>query len=106
MVNLFQGTEMTLLFETLGNVRKVLTDLNCMVNGEAARATLELSPQRKPMGKAKAMNIDAPSEAEGDKNKMRLSWEGKIQVSFFAEVGPEGMRAGCEVRRRRSGARG
>ena len=30
-------------------------------------------------------------EATGDKNKIWPSWE-KIQVSFFADVGPEGRR--------------
>ena len=41
------------------------------------------------MGKEQAVFINALSEAERDRNNMWLSLGGKIEVSFFAEVGPE-----------------
>ena len=50
---------MGMMNETLRNVNKVLTEKDLKVNGEKIRASLELSPQRKPAGKAQAMFFKA-----------------------------------------------
>ena len=63
----FHGTEMTVMIGTLRNVRQVLTDKNCKVNGDMARANLEVSPQRKPSGKAQPTFYKALSDARGDR---------------------------------------
>ena len=51
-------------------------------NGEMVRVTLDLSSQRKPLGKAQAVFCKALSEASGDKSEIWPVW-GKIEVSFF-----------------------
>ena len=70
MVNLWfvHGTE------TSRNVRKVLSDKDYKANGEAVRASLELSPPRKPLWKAQAMFFKALYEVRRDENKIWLSW--------------------------------
>ena len=63
MVNLLFIQEIRMMIETLRNLRKVLTDRDYNVNGEVERASLELSPQKKPMGKAQAMFFNSLFEA-------------------------------------------
>ena len=56
---------------------------NCRVNGETVRASLELSPQRRPLGKAETMCSPPSSKPKGTRQK-------SIQISCFAVVGPLG----------------
>ena len=53
------------------------------VNGETVRASLELSPQRRPLGKAQKMCSSHSSKPKGTRQR-------SIQISYFAVVGPLG----------------
>ena len=53
------------------------------VNGETVRASLELSPQRRPLGKAQTMCSPPSSKPKGTRQR-------SIQISCFAVVGPMG----------------
>ena len=56
---------------------------DCRVNGETVSTSLELSPQRRPLGKAQTM-FSPPS------SKPQMTRQRSIQISCFAVVGPLG----------------
>ena len=56
-----------MMIETLRNVRKVFEATEYVAHGEMLRANLELSPQKKPVGKARALFYKALAEAQGNR---------------------------------------
>ena len=68
-----------------------MSNKGCRINGEAVRANLELSPQRKLRGKTLSLFFKALLDAKGAKKKVWPSCR-EIQISFWADVGLEGNR--------------
>ena len=67
-------------------VKKDLSDKYYKVNGEKSRTSLELSPQRNPLGKAQAMFYRAFAAAKGDEGRLESSWE-LVQIIDYAKIG-------------------
>ena len=61
------------------------------VNGECVRTIWEVGCQKKPVGRAPAVFFKGLKAAQGDETKIKTVHE-NLQMSFFAEVGPQGQR--------------
>ena len=68
-------------------MREELNEANYCINEARVRTNLEISPQKKPLARARAMFFKGVKEARGDEAKIRAFY-GNLQTSFFAEVGP------------------
>ena len=77
-----------MMLETLKHVRNVLEEKKYMIHGEKVSANFKLSLQKKPMVNAQALFFKVLAEAKGETDNIWSSWS-KIEVSFFAEVGPD-----------------
>ena len=56
-----------------------------------SKQTLKISSQKKPLARAQAMFCKGLKGAEGDETKVK-AFCGSLQVSFLAEVGPQGQK--------------
>ena len=72
-------------------VKEDLANKNCKVNGETVKASSELSPPKKSLGKAQPMFYRVRAAAKGRETNLESSWV-TIQISHYAKIGSLGCR--------------
>ena len=71
------------MIEIMKMMKEELEKAKFRATGERVRATLEKSPQKKPLGRAHAMLLKGPQETRGDETKIKTVYQ-NLQISFFA----------------------